>query len=191
MAGCWTAEHGGHFNLWWTGKSMLCCFILFKRCRTCRSQLRCWTCGRRGTFSISWGWRARSKDSGQSSGRLNRTGRRSSTKTFRYIFVWSLNLWRRKRCGEKKSDQYRSRKTKSVSGADGLYRVCTRKNSWFYSWGTTTKPQRWAILRKRKTIKLSVGQFFLDKQNLGINWTFELYDKERSVLESRYNQPWN
>lgn len=73
-------------------KSMLRCFILSKRCRTCLSQLRCWTCGHRGTFSISWGWRVRSKDCGQSSGRLNRTGRRSSTKTFRYIFIWCLAL---------------------------------------------------------------------------------------------------
>lgn len=69
----------------WKEKSMLRCFILFKRCRTCHSQSRCWTCGRRGTFSISWEWRARSKDCGQSSDRLNRTGRRWSTKTFRYI----------------------------------------------------------------------------------------------------------
>lgn len=75
-----------------TGKSMLCCSIRFKRCRTCRSQLRCWTCGRRGTFSISWEWRARSKGCGQSSDRSNRTGRRSSTKTFRYALHWSLTL---------------------------------------------------------------------------------------------------
>lgn len=79
--------------LWWTEKSMQRCFILFKRCRTCHSQSRCWTCGRRGTFSISWEWRARSKDCGQSSGRSKRIGRRSSTKTFRYIFVWCLTLW--------------------------------------------------------------------------------------------------
>lgn len=77
---------------WQTGKSMQCCFIRFKRCRTCRSQLRCWTCGRRGTFSISWGWRARSKGCGQSFDRSNRTGKRSSTKTFRYVFVWCLTL---------------------------------------------------------------------------------------------------
>lgn len=75
-----------------TGKSMLRCSIRFKRCRTCRSQLRCWTYGRRGTFSISWGWRARSKGCGQSSDRSNRTGRRSSTKTFRYALDWSLTL---------------------------------------------------------------------------------------------------
>lgn len=74
----------------WTEKSMLHSFILFKRCRTCRSQSRCWTCGRRGTFSISWEWRARSKDCGQSSDRSNRTGRRSSTKTFRYIFLFDV-----------------------------------------------------------------------------------------------------
>lgn len=78
---------------WWTEKSMLRCFILFKRCRTCRSQLRCWTCGRRGTFSISWEWRVRSKACGQSSDRSSRTGRRSSTKTFRCAFVWCLTLW--------------------------------------------------------------------------------------------------
>lgn len=71
-------------------KSMLHCFILLKRCRTCRSQSRFWTWGRRGTFSTSWEWRARSKGCGQSSGRLNRTERRSSTKTFRYTFVWCL-----------------------------------------------------------------------------------------------------
>ena len=60
------------------------CFILFKRCRTCRSQSRCWTCARRGTFSTSWGWRARSKGCGQSFDRSNLTGRRLSTKTFRF-----------------------------------------------------------------------------------------------------------
>lgn len=108
MAGCWAAEHRGHFNLCWTGKSMLCCFILFKRCRTCRSQLRCWTCGRRGTFSISWGWRARSRDFGQSSGRLNRTGRRSSTKTFRYSYAWSLTCGESSQCGESCGEKNRS-----------------------------------------------------------------------------------
>ena len=73
---------------------MLRCFILFKRCRTCRSQSRCWTCGRRGTFSTSWGWRARSKGCGQSSDRSNLTGRRSSTKTFRYSFLFDVELWK-------------------------------------------------------------------------------------------------
>lgn len=105
---CWfvsrgSLEHGGPTERLntedilicrWTEKSMLRCFILFKRCRTCRSQSRCWTCGRRGTFSTSWGWRARSKGCGQSSDRSNRTGRRSSTKTFRYSFLFDVELWK-------------------------------------------------------------------------------------------------
>lgn len=174
MAGCWAAEHGGHFNLWWTGKSMLCCFILFKRCRTCRSQLRCWTYGRRGTFSISWGWRARSKDFGQSSGRLNRTGRRSSTKTFRYIFVWSLT------CGE--PSQWK---------AAGKIRSTRDKNK--HSWNNykTTSVNK-TVEKKRKATKwifiVYLVGFFLNKQKLGINWPFELYCKETSTVEGRYKQ---
>lgn len=32
---------------------------------------------------------------------------------------------------------------------------------------------------------------FSDEQKPDINWTFDLYDKERSTVKGRYKQYWN
>lgn len=63
--------------------SRFCCNLMARRCRTCPSPSRCWTCEPRGIFSMWWRWRTRWRAWGPNSDSLRTTGNPSWAETIR------------------------------------------------------------------------------------------------------------